>query len=375
MRFSLLAILCAAGWTVGQIPGPPTAPPTDPRVGLARVSRRANLVHGGDRQDIISHIYNIINSTFGNQEFATVDQTFVMEEIFSMQAEIFFQVNDNDIILNAAKAARCDQIACTLESTVHPGVNTTRVAFKVVVSSTVGQDSYTQGEEFDSANFHTVMLQEMNNTLQDPNFNYTQDDILAQSEQGSIYYQADVYRDVLTDPTDLKSKGFVLAVEKLVDEKMLQRFLTIAGTGDVIEDTKVNYCVLRNTCLDCDARTGDCLSCPPDTWGLDCEVPCTCSNGGTCGADNCICEYPDMGLRCDLQRNCSFPCTAAGTPPPEPACCSETPRPEWCHEPQYVCEVHCCDVTGVPNDWCKANNCCDCVPGFNCGGNGCVPSA
>jgi len=398
MRLNWIPLFITLGVsTWGQTPGPTTAPtlapstsptpptnapsvsptmsptPQGPRVGLARVSRRANLLHGGDRQDVLDYTYLSVGSAFSGQEFASVDQTFVMDEIFSMQAEIFFQINDNDVILDAIKAVRCDQINCALSSAVYPGVNTTRVAFRVILTSTVGQESTAQGEYFDGANFHTLLLMEMNNTLQDPNFNYTMDDILARSEEGSIYYQADVYRDVLVDPTDLKSKGFVLAAEKLVDEKFLQRFLHVAGPGDNVEDTEVDYCVLRNTCLDCDRRTGDCQSCPTDTWGLDCEVPCTCSNNGTCGADNCICEYPDMGLRCDLQRNCSSPCTPAGTPPPEHSCCSETPRPEWCHEPQYICEENCCDVAGGPNDWCKANNCCGCVPGFNCGDKGCVP--
>lgn len=399
MKLDWLILLVAVGVTMGQTPGPtkspsqspsmsPSAsptPPTDapsvsptasptPRVGLARVSRQAQMVHGGDRDSVINDIYDNVDSAFANQPFVSIDQSFVYEEVFSMQAEIFFQVNDNAVILDAIKLARCAQIPCTLESTVYPGVNTTRVAFKATLSSGINQPSNGLPDDFDSSSFVLTLLQEMNNTLQDPDFNFTVADVRAQSEEGSIYYQADVYRSVLTDPTDIRSMGFVEAVKKLVDEEMLQKFAQVAESGDTIGDTEIDYCVLRNTCLDCESDTGDCLSCPIDTWGLDCEVPCTCSNGGTCGADSCICDYPDMGLRCDLQRNCSSPCTPAGTPPPEHICCSEDPRPEWCHEPQYNCAVNCCDVTGGPNDWCKANYCCDCVPGFNCGWpDGCVP--
>jgi hypothetical protein len=378
MKLDWLILLAAVGITLGQTPGPSTSPtksptPQGPRVGIARVSRQVQMVHGGDRNNVIDYIYRQVVTTFTGRQFVSIDQSYVYEEVFSMQAEIFFQVNDNDAILDAIKLARCAQHACTLESTVYPGMNTTRVAFKAVVSSGVNQPNNGVAYDFDSTSFQVVLLQEMNNTLQDPDFNFTIADIQAQSEEGSIYYQADVYRDVLTDPTDLKSMGFVHAVKKLVDEEMFKQFVLVAETGDSIENTEINYCVLRSTCLNCDSSTGDCLDCPIDTWGLDCEVPCTCSNGGTCGADSCLCDYPDMGLRCDLQRSCSSQCTPAGTPPSEHTCCNEDPRPEWCHEPQYNCEVNCCDVTGGPNDWCQANNCCGCVPGFNCGNAGCVP--
>jgi len=350
MCLNWLVILVTLGVALGQ---------NTSRVGVARISRRAQMKNGAGRQNVINGIYDDVGNAFSTQQFATVDQSYIFEEVFSMQSEIFSKVNDNNVIIDAVTVARCGQIPCTVVSTTYPGVNTTRSAFKVVLTSNINQNYTDGGDDFDSSNFETVLLQEMNNTLQDPNFNFTGGDVQAQSEEGSIYYQVDVFRNVLADPTDLKSVSFALAAKKLVDEEMLQKYGQNADPGDLIEETKIDYCVLRTSCLDCDQSTGDCLSCPTDTWGLDCEVPCTCDNGGTCGESNCICNYPDMGLRCELQRNCSSPCTPAGTPPPEHTCCGETPRPEWCHEPQYICQQNCCDAQGGPNSWCSANNFCD----------------
>ena len=67
------------------------------------------MVHGGDRNGVIDDIYSQVVSAFTNQQFVSIDQTYIYEEVFSMQAEIFFQVNDNDVILDAIKLARCAQ--------------------------------------------------------------------------------------------------------------------------------------------------------------------------------------------------------------------------------------------------------------------------
>lgn len=334
-------------------------------IGLGRVTGSFKAKDGRDRGAINSAFFGDVNSTFANSDTANTQYSFTVEEIISTEGDIFFQVNDNGVILDAIKTARCASLPCTISSYVDPGVVSPRVAFKIVMTgdSALEQFPADEGKHPDHADLETDVLTLMNATLQDPDFNFTESDLNIQSESGETSIQLDVYRNVTTDPSKVSAMSFVDTAEGLMSTELQTRFLANAEPGDTLGDVEVDRCVLRTACLECESSTGDCLSCATDTWGLNCEVPCTCENGGSCGTDSCTCDYPYMGQRCDLVRDCGTNCsTPAQGEPAEHECCTESPRPEWCHEPQYECEVHCCDAPGGPNGWCEFNFCCGCVP-------------
>lgn len=64
---------------------------------------------------------------------------------------------------------------------------------------------------------------------------------------------------------------------------------TCSGRG-VFEQgvTDANGCVLA---------TGVC-QCSGEWWGINCEISCTCVNGGVCTNSYCTCQYPYHGKRC-----------------------------------------------------------------------------
>ena len=74
-----------------------------------------------------------------------------------------------------------------------------------------------------------------------------------------------------------------------------------------IEGTEVDLCAGRdcNGRGTCDSATGVC-TCNVDThWGINCETPVSCLNGGTVMGAYCACDYPAYGQRCGLTRDCA----------------------------------------------------------------------
>jgi hypothetical protein len=64
----------------------------------------------------------------------------------------------------------------------------------------------------------------------------------------------------------------------------------------------------------CDPNTGICACSDPAFWGVNCETPVSCENGGTPRSDTayCTCPYPYYDARCNSTRlECSSGCGPA----------------------------------------------------------------
>lgn len=84
-----------------------------------------------------------------------------------------------------------------------------------------------------------------------------------------------------------------------VDEVDLCQGRTCSGRGVYEEGvTDANGCIIE---------TGVC-QCSGDWWGINCEIACSCENGGICINSYCQCEYPYHGVRCQLTKTSD--CTA-----------------------------------------------------------------
>lgn len=73
-----------------------------------------------------------------------------------------------------------------------------------------------------------------------------------------------------------------------------------------IEAQAIDLCADR-TCNNrgaCDDSDGVC-DCDEGFWGINCGTTCNCENEGVCQGSLCICTYPNYGLRCDDQVDCS----------------------------------------------------------------------
>jgi hypothetical protein len=68
------------------------------------------------------------------------------------------------------------------------------------------------------------------------------------------------------------------------------------GRGDsTVDGANSDGCVLE---------TGIC-ACIGNWWGINCESPCTCDNGGVCCDALCHCPYPYYGEICENFKNCT----------------------------------------------------------------------
>jgi hypothetical protein len=59
----------------------------------------------------------------------------------------------------------------------------------------------------------------------------------------------------------------------------------------------------------CNPSTGVC-DCPEGWWGIDCDVQCSCQNGGFCQESYCVCPFPYYGLRCQYTSTACQQCAA-----------------------------------------------------------------
>ena len=67
-----------------------------------------------------------------------------------------------------------------------------------------------------------------------------------------------------------------------------------------VEKSEVDLCGDRdcNGRGTCDLTSGIC-ACVGDWWGVNCEIACECSKGGTCKDAYCHCEFPHYDQRCE----------------------------------------------------------------------------
>jgi hypothetical protein len=78
-----------------------------------------------------------------------------------------------------------------------------------------------------------------------------------------------------------------------------------AGESQLLS-TSTNLCPPARDCSGngtCDAETGAC-NCVGNWWGINCETPCICENGGECVGALCVCTYPYYDMRCNSTVSC-----------------------------------------------------------------------
>jgi hypothetical protein len=277
--------------------------PAVAQVGLGRVSGGFQIADGPQRSAAMADVYNETDTLFdpgaGYLEWLTT-----FEEIITVSSDVFFQVGNNNVVLDAIKEVRCGaQVgSCSIASVVVGG-DGSRVGFNIS-GSLVGDTVEALGTAPGAAGFDDAVLVAINNTLQDPNFNISASSVAAASVSGQAIFQVDLWRNASSDPTAPTDLAQADALKALFDSTVTSVLVARGTVGDGALTSSLDYCALR-TCGQCDAVTGLCTACPTDTWGLNCEIPCVCQNGGTCGPTACRCDYPYMGLRCDTVKDCN----------------------------------------------------------------------
>lgn len=129
-----------------------------------------------------------------------------------------------------------------------------------------------------------------------------------------------------------------------IKDDMQSIILGLVSGSDV--SIKIDLCPDSRDCSGrgtCDTQTGIC-ECYGDFWGINCETVCECVNGGECRDAYCHCQWPNHGLRCELEKNDC--CTDPGIPTYE--CCTGLDTPIGCG---------CCTDGAVPVDYAENGSC------------------
>jgi len=97
-----------------------------------------------------------------------------------------------------------------------------------------------------------------------------------------------------------------IEVSELDQLRVLNNALVRAAGSDGAVAHSLDLCAER-TCHGvgaCPPDSGVC-ECVGDWWGVDCETPCACQNGGVCdGRGLCVCPYPFFGKDCGRRAHC-----------------------------------------------------------------------
>lgn len=221
------------------------------------------------------------------------------------------------------------------------------------VSFTLTFDESVTGVLFDDTTFEDELIQalDISNTT----------NVTIKSYGGNVTVIATLKADPSSDPlgTDL------IDTARDLKDDMKSIILGLVSASDVL--IQLDLCPDARDCYGrgtCDTQTGIC-ECSGDFWGINCETVCECVNGGECRDAYCHCQWPNYGLRCELEKNdcCIDPdiptfvcCTALDTPL-DCGCCQQGAKPvdyaengschsrdnSWCASPEgeskWACNI------------------------------------
>lgn len=239
-----------------------------------------------------------------------VSKTVVIVEGGLITLDLFTNVNNNTRLEQALKTIRCGSLSeyCYVTISQSNGgrrqLRDTRELAGVVpiqIQFELSQDLYVamDGITLEDSAFEQALA----TALGVPN-----DDAVTISSTGGV---VTVYATISTQPKiNPLDTTLIDAANNLQAgmETIIAALISALGNpaqGYVV-GTTVDLCPPTRTCSyigTCNPSTGVC-ACTGDYWGINCETPCTCNNGGYCLNVMCRCTFPWHGLRCDSMTDC-----------------------------------------------------------------------
>lgn len=264
-------------------------------INIAQVDTKVRSTQATDRRTIVSTVIDGVNNTINfpaSDLLLSVD----FEDIFSMKTDLFVYLNDNNEVLQALNAVRCGSLppsVCTIAPYVLANPVQGRTSFKISASTEFVDDlGFYPGE---NPSFDQALIDYVNNTINDPAFNFSVSDIDTQSEDGSVHFTYTVQKPYDAEPSTTADFERATITKTGIETSLL------GVNGVIVKAPAIDYCVVRD-CNGgvCNSNTGVC-SCINNRWGISCEVECVCQNGGTCGSTHCKCSYPYKGRTCAVE--------------------------------------------------------------------------
>lgn len=288
---------------------PPTDPPTNPSGGIAISTSDVgfHVLNDTDRMSVATDLITQLDTDYPDTSEYSITKTVASSELGTVNQGLIDEIGDNAALQAAILDVRCGTAAAQCSLTFNPSSRRQLSTVAVVIEITFDIDSSllsnVDGLDLSDPGFEDALATALGLT--------NSSDIIVTSSGGDITVTADLQGILGADPLaeDLieVSENLQSDMESITDT-LLDALGASPSDAYLIEST-LNLCPADRDCSGngtCDPATGVC-TCVGDWWGINCETPCVCNNGGDCVNAYCQCLFPYYGLRCDDEKDCSCP--------------------------------------------------------------------
>lgn len=291
----------------------PTTPPTETgTTNIAVAQVKFFVANDTERKQVINDFFTQLDIDFPTNPDYDVTKVIDSVESGLITVQLIQLVNNNTKLENAFKALRCGSSPelCVVTISypdggrrllrdVDPrelsGVASIQIRFEL------SQELYNDldGITLDNSTFEQALADALGVS--------NNEDVTITSTGGFVTVYGSLSAPSINDPLDTTlidaannlQTNMQIIIAALID-------LIGSPTQGFVVGTTIDLCPSSRNCNNvgtCNPATGVC-TCIGDYWGINCETPCTCVNGGYCRDAMCRCTYPWHGLRCDSVTDC-----------------------------------------------------------------------
>jgi hypothetical protein len=296
---------------------PPTSTPNGTVVSAIEIA--FEIKNETDMETAVSSINDALFNLYPGDSYRALEKIVSVTISGAFSSQLYDIVNNEALLYDSIKETKCGT-ASEYCSIINPsarrmlGTNSVfsnEYQFELVIEIDMGLYSMIDGTNVDDPAFITALESTLGLTHDDA-YTVTSIDnkviigvtLIVENENNEPLPESlidtveDIYSNITVYTTDL--------VENL------------GVNGDYVSSTDIIRCPVERTCGGqgndkCNADTGVC-ECDYFNnnywWGIDCETPCECNNGGSCVKGVCHCTFPQWGLRCDNTHTDCQQCTA-----------------------------------------------------------------
>jgi hypothetical protein len=271
-----------------------------------------------DRASVIEDLIAALAISFPDTSDYSVKKNIVSVETGIITQELITETNNNTLLEEKIKAIRCGNAVDSCTITINYGGGR-RLTERELAAGIYIEITY----EISSELLATVDGLD----LDDPAFEQQLADALGISNLTNIEITSDGGEITISATLEALPNSDPLGTELLATAQALYTdmvdvttalLIALGASDSELLSSNINLCAPDRDCSgngSCNSYTGVC-ACVGNWWGINCETPCECFNGGECVKAFCHCKFPFFGLRCNNDSGCST-CNAP-TPPPTP---------------------------------------------------------
>jgi hypothetical protein len=261
------------------------------------------------RGDTVSAIIAEIESQFPDTTQYVITEQVLSEESGTISLELVNQVGDNALLEEKILQVHCGAAAASCAIVInyerrmlgHGRELATFITIDITYDIDSSLLSTVDGLDLSDPGFEQALMDAIGLG------NLT--DVYVTSNGGFLTLTVTLNAKPSDDPLgeDLLGVAQVLHTNVTAITNTLLYVLGLPSDEAYLLTSDVDLCPPVRDCSnngECDDVTGAC-SCVGNWWGINCETPCECNNGGECVKALCHCEYPWYGLRCGDARDCT----------------------------------------------------------------------